>query len=97
MNSSPEDNESDNEIEFLSSESVSNKFYGEDLCERAAIQRRNAKTGTDGSVVPLNDYNESYINLMLKKDTNNETDYEIQSILNTIGRHPNYLFVRHIR
>jgi hypothetical protein len=59
------------ERQYLSP-TVDKRFSGEDLCERANIERKN------GSVIGIDDYNEDYIQLMLIKER--ERDREIESM-----------------
>jgi hypothetical protein len=59
------------ERQYLNS-TVDKRFSGEDLCERANIQR------TNGSVIGIDDYNEDDIQLMFTKET--ERDREIESM-----------------
>jgi hypothetical protein len=73
-------NESDSQMDSFVDETerqylsptVDKRFSGEDLCERANIER------TNGSVIGIDDYNEDYIQLMLIKER--ERDREIESM-----------------
>ncbi|XP_054164263.1 putative ATP-dependent RNA helicase TDRD12 [Oppia nitens] len=86
-----EDNDlSDDEIRYLSSTRVATHFTGEDLYERAGIERRNVMKGLDNISVPLNEYNEGMVDMMIDRDHTQDsnlnnvlTDYQIKSMVDS--------------
>ncbi|CAG2173656.1 unnamed protein product, partial [Oppiella nova] len=66
-------------------------FMGEDLCDRADIERRNRVNRSTEPTIPLESYNEGFVDMMVNRDhkkgrnlSEDMTDYEVESMVESI-------------